>query len=481
MFFRGTQRRNFNGGNGGPRANPYNQNRRGPVRRAPAPKPRRQRNDPNMANKSERVETFKVYAGALESKGLAIPIGPDPKMFSTTSFVTTALNYNNYRPLAVSLEYTPLVNQTQAISMINAYLTTDTAALIPTTDILMKNSTVCHRGAEWFAANRVTKKFEIPILKQNTYETGSGDVEQGNTPYENAAQIIVKPTSVGEAKAFGELFIVIRVAFSSPATPIIGKPSTIVEVGGGFKKDVMYKLSEYDEVILEMIFKAKYAKYMSVDYNAAGNTRAQNSWFTCLDDTDAFDDMLGVGKVHFMFTDTHISGDVYFVWGKSEGGDEMGWQKVATSAVQLVAQTTPVVTADAVTLRTAPSAISAKDIMDIIQMYASSIPTHNKITEDTDNTKVEVQDQPILVNIEKLPLDVNVVNEVLDVNVTNDELDVNITNKEVPIDVKNQPIDVHQVKDVGETILDLIGSLVGLVMRDADGNEIVVPSNPESA
>lgn len=176
----------------------------------------------NTRIQGEKVQTFRVYVGSLGAEGLHIPVGPASD-YSTTQYFMFSRNYNNYRPLSVGIEYTPLVNQTQAQSMINAYLTTDTSADVPKSDVDMKNSTTSHFGSEWFAAYRRRVHFRVPPLKQNNYETGSGDVN-GNADFENSCSVIVKPTGYptgdNAPASVGEVYMIVKVAFSSPATPI---------------------------------------------------------------------------------------------------------------------------------------------------------------------------------------------------------------------------------------------------------------------
>jgi len=399
------------------------------------------------------LENYKVYVNSLTAAGLKIPIGPDKLTYGATSYYQRAKNFNNYRPIAVSIEYTPLLNQTTAKGMINAYLTTDIKAVIPAADADMKNSTVCHRGSDWFSSSSVKRKFKIPMLKSNAFETGGGDITT-NTPYEESAYIIIKPTSADDAKlVYGEVFISIDVKFYAPAVPVFDN-KIYVSSGEGFNIDVLYETSKYDAGMLKTLFKASYAKYLCPDYH--DQTRAINTWYLPSTFDIAFA-AIPFGE-RFMFTNDQRKGDQYATWTSHSK-----WEIQTFSTVQAVEMITPIVPS---------SSITTSIFNHHKELVANSIPTYNKITEDADNTKVEVQDQPILVkideqpilvNIQDQPVLVNVADLPLDVSVVNKELPVYVNNSELPVDIQHQPIDVHQVKNAGEQILDILGTLVSFL------------------
>lgn len=463
------------------------------------------RNNTNSPRMHETLMNFKVYAGAIKAEGLIIDLGPNTKLYNGTSFVTTALNYNGYRPVSATLEYTPLLNQTQAVSTINAFLSTDIKTAIPSTDADMKNSTVSHKGIEWFAARRTVQKFVIPPLKHGVYETGSGAKGSGS-PYEEAARIIVKPTAVPAdtpLMAFGETYLNITVAFSAPATPILPDQQTI-EVGQGFAVDVIYKFADFDKNFLQILFEAGFAKYLCVDYIT--NVRAVNTWYTVpKESADEAFDLLDF-KNQFMFSNTLFKGDIYKIYNLEKDA----WEDVAANAISSVQVVKPIATAhdvafynrdlEEVVIHSTPvpvlvnnkivptltntvidyskldapeeervtvlnsqpmpsyltqPVVNANNVIipnltkfidsitdEELTIESSPIPTYNKRVDDSDTTFVEIQNQPV------------------DVTVTNQSLDVKVVN-DVNTKILDQPIDVHQVKSAGDVILDLLGSLIG--------------------
>lgn len=417
----------------------------------------RSRNDSGAAKRTETLQTFKVYAGTLKKEGLKISIGPEREQFGNTSLCTAALNFNNYRPVKVSLEYTPLLNQTKASGMINSYLTTDIKADIPKDDIGMKNSTVNHKGVEWFSANRNVVRFQIPVLKQNVYETGSGDVN-GNSEYEEAGYIIVKPTSTTEADiiSYGELYLHITVAFSGPATPLIGT-TTYAETGNVLKKDEVFDATKTDKDLLELLFTQNYAKYFCPNYSTS-SYRDINVWYNTISDEIAFGEL--PRATFSMFSDKARTDDTYYTWDT----DKQEWAETAYESPKNVR----------VINHVALGQNSTYNLRDKLHnnLKADSIPTHNKITDDTDVTHVLIEDQPILVNIQDQPILVNVADTPLDVNVVNKELDVNVVN-EVDSNIINQPIDVHTVKGAGEQIWDILKAVATIVVRDGSEDEEV--------
>lgn len=526
-FYTGFNVRNFARSR---RNNPYQSlNRRRPriVARRRVNQNRSQNNRRNNSNSPKMHETlmnFKVYAGAIQAEGLIIDLGPNTKQYNGTSFVTTALNYNGYRPVSATLEYTPLLNQTQAVSTINAFLSTDIKTEIPETDADMKNSTTSHKGIEWFAARRTVQKFVIPPLKHGVYETGSGAKGSGS-PYEESARIIVKPTAVpsdNPKMAFGETYLNITVAFSAPATPVLPDQKT-VEVGQGFKVDVVYKLSDFDKSFLEILFEAAFAKYLCVDFKS--NVRAVNTWYTVPEEEaeGAFGKL--EFKSQFMFSNTQFKDDIYKVFNEEKDT----WEDVSVDAISSVQLVKPVSTAHDVqylnrdleevvihstpvpvlvnnkvvptltnsvidytkldepeedryvTLNSQPMpvyltkpVVNANSVLipnltkyidsitdEELKIESVPIPTYNRRVDESDNTFVEIQNQPV------------------DVSVTNKSLDVNVLN-DLNTRILDQPIDVHQVKSAGDVILDLLGSLIGkLKLEGKSEPEITLDSISE--
>lgn len=541
-FYNGFASRNFARSN---RRNPYNSRR--VIRRRPVFVPVvsrnggrrrfnsvRRTNDSNSAKRYETVQTFKVYAGALKADGLVIDLGPSVKQYNGTTLVTTALNFNGYRPVSATLEFTPLLNQTNAVSTVNAFLSTDVKTEIPKTDADMKNSTVSHKGIEWFAARRTVNKFIIPPLKHGVYETGSGAKGSGST-YEEAARIIVKPTAVPDASkdlAFGEVYLSLSVAFSAPATPVIPDSRTI-EVGNGFELDVSYLAKDFDKHFIQIIFFSDFAKYFCPDYHES--SRAINTWYEATKDANAFN-LIDI-KTVFRFSSTKYADDIYKHYVPATDDNPGHWEDITLSAISSVQIIKPVVTSventfldrdhNQIHIHSTPVPVLLNN--KVVPTLVNSVIDYNKFDEPEEDRTIILNSEPMptyltqpVVNVDSLeitdfskflssltedkltltansiptfnkeaegfditkvdvtnkPLDVKVVNVPLPVDVVNKPLDVNITNQpldvkvtnQVDVDIKNQPIDVHQVKSAGDQILGLLGSLIGFLVRD--GNSI---------
>nr|AWK77913.1 hypothetical protein [Robinvale plant virus 1] len=442
MFYSGTRARNF--GRRFQMTTPYQQIQQ-PIRRKRNPT-KKNKNTFSDNSRTSTVMSFKVYAGSITKEGLIIPVGPDHAVYSATSYYQTAKSYNNYMPIALQLEVTPLLNQTQASSMLNAYLTTDVKATIPKNDVDMKNSTVTHRGAEWFAANRKVLNLPIPQLKQNNYETGSGDVD-GNTAYEESAKIIIKPTSCNLPDAVAEAYINVKVKFTGPATPIEAGTVSYVNT---IAKDV--SLLKPDSDAVRVLFLGNFTKWIQPDVSNVDVFEIPSE-----DGPAAFDRMDELGDYVKFLTkirpEAHLA---VFVWTADADGT-MSWQLKPEGLfnVNVINNVVP-----------AYSTIVNRGRGDYI-LESTSIPTFNHNVEgQTDTEHVTVDNTTLPVHYQKIsegepdtPFPI-VAAETVPVDVKNPTIDVNVKNKP-SVEIDGQPIKVTVEKSAEDEILGVLEGVVG--------------------
>lgn len=515
-FFNGRRSRIFNPFNLGSRR--PNFQKRMPVRRQTFvnyTKQKRKRNNNNrpiMSYVTSNVQTFRVYVGTLTKAGMVIQVGPHTD-FIGTAFFQASRNFNNYLPLSVALEFNPLLNQTQAVSMVNAYLTVDPKATIPTDDVDMKNSTINHHGAEWFAANRKRINLPISTLKQNTYETGSGDVDN-NTPYETAALIIVKPTSLTDDKlAVGEVYITITVRFTAPAVPI---PQTQVKQTDSIAYDKIITVADTtSKVIVKDLCASGAGDYYALADKSNTKVLEKKLYAVKTDDDPktAYDSTTGTADCFLLTkstTGSTTSGFKIFDWKKpSETDDKYDWVERASTVVN-VNILNRVVTANSSVVTTAGNVAYVNK--------ASSIPINNQPTEDSDfysskiynnvvpaneytfqdgeesvtitATSVPINNQPVdgsdyysakiynpvvpvnslsyrekpdddeetVLTATSIPIHCKNVEDVDDmpVNVMRQPIDVNVKNESIPVEILDQPISVKQEKSTEDWITEMI-------------------------
>lgn len=445
----------------------------------------------NVRVRGERVETFRVYVGSVGSSGIQVPVGPS-KVYNNTQYFMSALNYNNYRPLSVSLEYTPLVNQTQAQSMINAYLTTDVAVKIPADDVAMKNSTTSHFGSEWFAAYRRQVRFRIPPLKQNTYETGSGDVN-GNTAYEDSCFIICKPTGypTGDSapKTVGELYMVVRVALSSPATPI-PVASVVDHHDFAFDESISIDNTTLPTLVIgAAASQTDYYLYLNaqkmhdkdavpflINDLAKQYSSGKTGGFLGASDITEILKLALNGKDNTENWASFTSGTVYFK-SKSPYDTNANYVSVAITydADSKHTYTRNIVPTKTVNVRLINNVVpvAESDVFDSVMrvlstLKSSSIPIHNKNVEgDTD-----IMDTNVLNNVQIHNKNVEDDTDDMSVKVTNnvqthnkfveDDTDVAIVHVDNDADspahvaIEGQPIEVKQQKDSSDEVMDIL-------------------------
>lgn len=475
---------------------------------------RRRNGNPNpvMSFTTSQVQTFRVYCGTITQAGMSIELGPHTN-YNGTAFYQASRNFNNYVPESVTLEFNPLLNQTQAVSMVNAYLTVDPKATIPKDDVSMKNSTINHRGSEWFAANAKRHNFAISTLKQNTYETGSGDVE-GNSPYETAALIIIKPTSLDDPKlAVGEVYITIRVRFSAPAVPI---PTTMVKNTSSISYDKLIMVTDdSSKVLVKGICTSGSAVYYALGDKAISNVLEPKLYAYKTDGDPAAAYTATTGSAGcFLLTQT-LNGSLtkdfkVYDWKKlSETDDKYDWVERASAVVnvnilnRVVPADSTVITCagkEAYTLKASSIPInnqptdesdyySSKIYNNVVPastfkyvedgedkvLEATSIPINNQPVEESDyystklynnvvpSAKFSFREKPddtkdtVLV-ADSVPIHCKNVTDVDDmpVHVMRQPIDVNIKNDSVPVEILDQPISVKEEKSTGDWLLDMV-------------------------
>lgn len=414
----------------------FNNNFERPSRRRPVRTITKRPKTQRTSQATETTCTYKLYRGTLNHEGLVVPLGPDP-LYSGTQYFLASRNFNNYKVTRCSIEFTPLLNATTAQSMVNAYLTTDTKAVLPTNDIGMKQNTISHGGVEWFAGNRKVTNFKIPNLKQNTYETGSGEYNTAGSPFENCASVMVKPTSLADDKlSVGEIYLNVTVRFTGPAAPYLPATQNVIVSEGIQANEIIKSFQDHD--MLKAIFYSK----------KSGNTATPAPVFACFcfntsatsleyyscdvalaDQDESWNKAPLITDKNICFYDTLPA--KHFAWSTTSKS-WVGTDRYLKS-VEVLNNVVPAVDAEFITNL-------ANELQRVKTLI--SLPVHNKITEDTDDTKVEVVNTP-------LPVDV-----------TNDVLSVFVENEELGVEVLHQPILTQsEGNEVGD-ILGLISSVI---------------------
>jgi len=447
QFFNGYMARAFNPFFQRPRRNNRVQKR--------TKKVKRNNNRPRKTMTTSNIQTFRLYRGTLDKKGLIVPLGPDSSVYAGTQYFLTSRNFNNYKVISAQLEFTPLLNATTAQSMINAYLTTDVNATLSTTDVAMKQNTISHNGQEWFAGNRRVCSFRIPTMKQNTYETGSGEYNEAGTSYENCANIMVMPTSLNDDIKVGEIYLKITVAFTAPAAPYLTTTRMINNTTGIADGEVI--VDKQDHNMLKAIFYSGTFDVLCPDVGQQPDPLYYRSKVTDTEQDkawEALEDMIVDGSIAFYKTAAHNN----YEWN----ADTSEWVPVAAflQPVEVVNNVVPSIT---------PQLIS--QLARILQLSsdAPSMPVHNSVTDDTDITDVNVTNDKehavptLVINSDSEQIPVQVKNDKISVEVVNEVL-VDIANQPVSVDIANQPIDVHEQKSAGDDILGILGTVITAIV-----------------
>lgn len=418
---------------------------------------------PNFQNTTAaRSAEYRFYVNTLTAAGLVVPVGPSDA-YSTSSYYVASRGYNNYKVSEVTLEYTPLLNQTNAVSMISAYLSTDTAATLPSTDAEMKNNTVTHMGAEWFAANRVVKRFRMPLLKQNTYDTGSGEGSDKGTAFENCANILIKPTSLADEKlAVGEIYLKVRVNFTAPAAPTI--TTKVTPVPTKLANDTRYSWSDQDIYTwVGMMLsggvsgKAKFMRALktgsvtvvervySLDH--PGELTASQMWSLCV---DAVQNSKKESDQVLYSTETTATQPYYSITAQKDAdGKVTGYSWVLNDPKLYSSQ----IVNNVVTSTNTELLGNLKMLLHNIR--SSSIPINNQPVPQSENYSVHIVDESVPIH--------NKVTEDADVYESHvNNTSVPIHNKktedsdEFDVIIQHQPIKVEQEKDSTEEVLGLL-------------------------
>lgn len=425
-----------------------------------------------------------MYVGTLTKDGLKIPVGPDPSMFAGESLVTRASTFNQYRVLKAFLDYQPLLNQTNGNSIINTWLTSDPGDDLPADDREVKVTMTSARGKSWFATYAQRYAPVLPQTQLNAYPTGAGGIDPGSD-FQAAHYFMIKPTSADNSITnYGEVYVTLSISLSSP----MPAPKRAATGRLDLAKDTW--IASLQASLRNFLFSNRYARYMAVaesgsKINAYETTTATVTMPNPITNgltffTDNLDHLTTPNPTNYTLGN-------HYKWEVDEG--EGAWTDlgpIATTKVYTTYNIAPTVLKNL--LDTIRGQLST-DIQPTRLYNTSDQPMEHKSLDENDNEILSIPTVAALVNsrmenlyledkvpivIPDLPVKIEVTEQPVKVTVQEQPIDVNLTNKKITVGVDgsvdtkilDQPISVKEEKSVFDTILDLGGAILPLVLRD---------------
>nr|AWB14595.1 putative capsid protein [Murine feces-associated hepe-like virus] len=425
--------------------------------------------------RGETVISDRMYVGTLTSAGIKIPVGPDPTQFSGESLVTRASTFNQYRVLSATLHYQPLLNQTNGNSIVNVWLTSDPKDNLPTEDRQVKVTMTSAKGISWFATYSRNYKPILPQTQLYSYPTGAGGIDPGSD-FQAAHYFMIKPTSADASITnYGEVYISMTISVSSPMpAPAKGQPS---------RNDIALNtwVNLTDTTLRKFLFHQMFGKYMAVQnegkinvYETIPDVEFPHSTSALTFFTNTIDAITKPQPNNEMGN--------HYKWNAE--AEPPGWEDlgpIATSKIYTTYNISPTV------LKTIMNTVRQQLIADIqpTRLYNTDDNPMEKRIGDEEDYHLTLPTTTLIVNSKSEPLTeenfvpVQIESQPVSVSVTQDPLRVSVENTP-GVNVKNQletiileqPIATTSEKSMLDTIGDLAGAILPLLIKDGQHTEL---------